>query len=279
VLAAFIGLYFVFSGYCDIAIGVGTSLGLRLAINFNSPLKTRSAAEFFQRWHISLSKWVEVYVFAPLSRQISRLPIGSTRNRRIAAWALGTIASTTIIAAWHGATIFLALAGIFIGVWLIVNQLPALLGKSRARGERGLAGRIAFRVFFIMTTAPIGFAYFAGSYASYSAIITSLVDLSHLSLPGAVEGPLGFLKAYGVRFDGVFSVIEHRIYWIAHLSLAYLIALAAPNTMEMFGFVKSATRIRPASWIGFRMGLVLGVLTALSIGFLGLGQGFVYDNF
>ncbi len=279
VLAAFVGLYFVFSGYSDMAIGVGSSLGLQLAVNFNSPLKSNTAAEFFQRWHISLSKWVEVYVFAPLSRAVSRLPYGSSRNRRIVAWAVGTVASTTMIAAWHGANGFLALAGTFMGVWLIINQLPSLIGKARPRRERGVLGRIAYRVFFIGTTAPIGFVYFAGDADSYWAILGSLLDVTKLSLPGALAGPLGFLGSHDVRFDGIFAIITHRAYWVTHLAMALGLALWAPNTMEIFGFAKARTWAHFNLNASFRTGLALGLLTAISISFLSIGQGFVYDDF
>jgi len=279
VLAAFAGLYFTFSGYSDMAMGVGSAVGLRLAVNFNSPMQSNSSSEFFQRWHISLSKWVEVYVFAPLSKAVSRLPYGSTKNRRIASWALGTIASTTIIAAWHGATPFLAIAGTFIGFWLIINQLPSLVGKNRPRRKRGPIGKVFYRLFFLGSTAPIVFVYFAGTSDAYVAVIWSLVDIRQLSLPGSLQGPLSFLAPLGVRFDGLFAVIKDRPYWVTHLGAALILALAAPNTMEMFGFVKSGTKVRLNAQAGFWLGLALGLLAAFSIGFLGIGQGFVYDTF
>jgi len=279
VLAAFAGLYFTFSGYSDMAMGVGSAVGLRLAVNFNSPMQSNSSPEFFQRWHISLSKWVEVYVFAPLSKAVNRLPYGSTKSRRIAGWALSTIASTTIIAAWHGATPFLAIAGTFMGFWLIMHQLPSLIGKSRPRRKRGLVGKVSFRVIGVCVTAPIVFIYFAGTSDAYMAVIRSLVDIRHMSLPNALQGALGFLAPVGVRFDGLFAVIVDRPYWIAHLGAALILAMCAPNTMEIFGFIKSSTKLRFNAHVGFWLGALLGLLTALSIGFLGIGQGFVYDTF
>ncbi len=279
VLAAFTGLYFVFSGYSDMALGLGSSLGLQLAVNFNSPFKAKGTANFFQRWHMSLSKWVEVYVFAPLSRIISNAPYGTAKARRTMGWALGTVASTTMIAAWHGATPFLALAGSFIGFWLVINQLPSLLGKRRAPRKSGWLGPSLFRIFFFATTAPLAFIYFSGSSEVYLTVIKSLVDVRSISLPGFLQGPFGALSALGIEFNGFLLGIKDRNYWIIHLALALLLTLAAPNTMELFGFIKSSSKVDFKKRMGFWLGLALGLMIAFSLAFLSVGKGFVYDEF
>jgi len=60
-------LYYDFSGYSDMAVGLGHLFGLRLPQNFNAPYRARSIADFWRRWHISLSSWFRDYVFLPLA--------------------------------------------------------------------------------------------------------------------------------------------------------------------------------------------------------------------
>ncbi len=80
-LAYTLQLYFDFSGYSDMAIGVSRLMGLRIPINFNSPYKATSVSDFWQRWHISLSRFLRNYLYIPLGGnrrgQLSRIAISS----------------------------------------------------------------------------------------------------------------------------------------------------------------------------------------------------------
>jgi alginate O-acetyltransferase complex protein AlgI len=114
-------LYLDFSAYSDIAIGLSRTMGIHLRENFNWPYLARSPAEYWKRWHISLSTWIRDYLFRPL-----------TGN---AAGTLRVIASATLAFAlaglWHGASWKFILWGLYIGLW---TALMTLYG--RLRGER-----------------------------------------------------------------------------------------------------------------------------------------------
>jgi len=118
-------IYFDFSGYSDMAIGLGRLFGIELPVNFNSPYRSLSPREFWKRWHITLSEWIRDYVYIPLnSRRDSRLH------------ALGTLIVTMFLGGlWHGAGWTFAAWGVYHGILLAAHRLcskawdrlPALL--------------------------------------------------------------------------------------------------------------------------------------------------------
>ncbi len=110
-------IYFDFSGYSDMAIGLGAILGFHFPENFNYPYLSTSVTEFWRRWHISLGSWFREYVYIPLGgnrkglkRQILNIFI---------VWALTGI--------WHGAAVNFLIWGLWFAVFLILEKL--FLGK------------------------------------------------------------------------------------------------------------------------------------------------------
>ncbi|MEG0895647.1 MAG: MBOAT family O-acyltransferase, partial [Oscillospiraceae bacterium] len=117
-------IYFDFSGYSDMAIGLGKIFGFEFLENFNYPYISKSATEFWRRWHISLGSWFKEYVY---------IPLGGNRNHHIRnlliVWALTGI--------WHGASWNFLFWGLYFGVILIIEKffllkhlekLPAFVG-------------------------------------------------------------------------------------------------------------------------------------------------------
>jgi D-alanyl-lipoteichoic acid acyltransferase DltB (MBOAT superfamily) len=132
-------LYFDFSGYSDMAIGVGKLFGITLPINFDSPYKARSIIEFWQRWHISLTRFFTTYVYLPLAmllyRKTGSMELGAAR-RFTARVAVPTLVTFLLAGFWHGAGWNYGLFGVLHGGALTVNQgwraagfaMPAPLG-------------------------------------------------------------------------------------------------------------------------------------------------------
>lgn len=125
-----IELYADFSGYTDMAIGTGMLFGLKLSPNFAHPFAAQTTAEFWRRWHISLSSWVRDYLFLPLS----------SLTRRWGQWGVATSLIVTFIALgiWHGAGWTFAVYGLIQGlviVWelrteKIRNKIKKHIGKQ-----------------------------------------------------------------------------------------------------------------------------------------------------
>jgi D-alanyl-lipoteichoic acid acyltransferase DltB (MBOAT superfamily) len=109
-------LYWDFAGYSHMAIGLGKFWGVTLPENFRSPFLARNLAEFWNRWHITLSTILRDYIFYPLSLHLKRLPF-SRRHPDIAA-VIPPLITFLLVGIWHGATIGFILYGLTQGIGL-----------------------------------------------------------------------------------------------------------------------------------------------------------------
>ena len=116
-------IYFDFSGYSDMAIGLGLMLGFRFLENFNYPYISRSITEFWRRWHISLGSWFREYVYIPLGGNKKGLP--RQLINLLIVWSLTGI--------WHGASWNFLLWGLYFGALLTVEKLFLLKWLERSR--------------------------------------------------------------------------------------------------------------------------------------------------
>jgi len=115
-------IYFDFSGYSDMAIGLGLMFGFRFNENFNKPYVAQSITDFWRRWHISLSSWFRDYVYIPLGG--NRHGLGKQLRNILIVWILTGI--------WHGANWNFMLWGLYFGVILIVEKWVGLKLLSRS---------------------------------------------------------------------------------------------------------------------------------------------------
>ena len=107
-------IYFDFSGYTDMALGVGLMLGFQLPPNFHSPLKSISIIDFWQRWHITLSQFITTYLYTPILRLFKKATLQSA--------SIATLVAMAIAGLWHGPSWNFILFGVVHGVALVVNQ-------------------------------------------------------------------------------------------------------------------------------------------------------------
>lgn len=117
-----IQLYADFSGYSDMAIGVGKLLGFRVAVNFRYPFFAVNIADFWRRWHISLTAWLTDYVFMPLNLQF--------RNWGKLGLSLAIVLNLVVVGLWHGANWTFVVFGLFHGLLFIQLILSGKFGKS-----------------------------------------------------------------------------------------------------------------------------------------------------
>lgn len=117
-------IYFDFSGYSDMAIGLARMFGFEFPENFNQPYLSRSITEFWRRWHMSLSRWMRDYLY---------IPLGGNRvtpaRQYLNLWTVFLISGF-----WHGASWNFVLCGIFHGVFLVLDRWW-LLGVSQRLGR------------------------------------------------------------------------------------------------------------------------------------------------
>lgn len=119
-------IYCDFSGYTDIAIGVALLLGFRLPVNFNSPYKATGIADFWRRWHISLSRWLKDYLYIPLGG--SRRGWIKTGVNLIITMGLGGL--------WHGASWRFLIWGLLHGFGLVINKIWSVFFPAPLRRRR-----------------------------------------------------------------------------------------------------------------------------------------------
>lgn len=113
-------LYFDFSGYSDMAIGLGLMMGFKFVQNFDNPYISRSITEFWRRWHISLSTWLRDYLYIPLGG-----------NRRGAARTYVNLTATMVLGGiWHGANWTFLLWGLWHGFWMAFERSRGIKGNA-----------------------------------------------------------------------------------------------------------------------------------------------------
>lgn len=120
-------LFFDFSGYTDIAIGIGLLFGIKLPENFDRPYLKRNITLFWQSWHITLSNWVRFYIYTPVSRWMLRSQYTFSKQAMI---FTATITTMLIIGLWHGITMSFLIWGLWHGVGLFVHQLWSIQTRS-----------------------------------------------------------------------------------------------------------------------------------------------------
>ena len=111
-------LYFDFSGYSDMAIGLGLLFGFRLPQNFNSPYKAKSLQDFWQRWHMTLSRWLRDYLY---------IPLGGNRRGKARTY-LNLFLTMLLGGLWHGAAWTFVVWGALHGAALALNRVWSRLG-------------------------------------------------------------------------------------------------------------------------------------------------------
>ena len=143
ILAFSLQLYFDFSGYSDMAIGLGRMFGFEFMENFNYPYLAKSATEFWRRWHISLGTWFREYLYIPLGG--NRVKQGRLILNLLIVWAATGI--------WHGASWNFLIWGLFYFFWIVIEKL--FLGKALKKAP-GFVGHI-----YGLAIVLVGWAIFA----------------------------------------------------------------------------------------------------------------------
>jgi alginate O-acetyltransferase complex protein AlgI len=113
ILAFTFQIYFDFSGYSDMAVGLGKMLGFNFPQNFNHPYQSKSISEFWRRWHITLGTWFREYVY---------IPLGGNR-KGISRTCINLLITWTLTGFWHGASFNFLLWGLYFGVLIVIERL------------------------------------------------------------------------------------------------------------------------------------------------------------
>ena len=172
-------IYFDFSGYSDMAIGLGRIFGFRFVENFNYPYLSRTITEFWRRWHISLGSWFRDYVY---------IPMGGNRVHR-SRWVFNILTVWMLTGLWHGASWNFVLWGLLFAAFLLLEKfVPAI---------RKLPGWLLHG--YVLVVVCFSFVLFnAADLSQALRDMGSVVGLGGLPLVSAEA--VYYLKSYGVLF-------------------------------------------------------------------------------
>jgi hypothetical protein len=251
-------IYFDFSGYSDMALGLARCFGIRLPANFNSPLKASSIVDFWLRWHMTLTRFLTAYLFNPLVLWLTRrrlekgLPgLGGRKTSWSAFFQLlvgPTILTMLVSCVWHGAGYLFILWGLVHGVCLSINHGWRLVGpqlwSSKASYTRFMRPVGSVLTFVSVATSMVLFRSPTGTAAS--EVLKGMVGLSGISLPQKLLeqlGPLGGVLQHVVTATGVGSGRELYVSaaWVFSL---LLVALTLPNSMQLMSRYEPAIGIK-----------------------------------
>lgn len=197
-------IYFDFSGYSDMAIGLGLLFGIRLPWNFNSPYKATNISEFWRRWHISLSRWLRDYLYVPLGG--NRHGLYKQYRNNFLTMVLGGL--------WHGAHWNFIIWGALHGIYLIINQLIRFV--LRKLGLEEIANALPhFR--------------FMGLMATFIGTVIAWVFFRATTTHGA----LSMLQSMFVRQNEAMQFVTVTSQQLVLIALAGLIAFSLPNSREL----------------------------------------------
>jgi D-alanyl-lipoteichoic acid acyltransferase DltB (MBOAT superfamily) len=253
-------IYFDFSGYSDMAIGIGQMFGLRLPENFNSPYRARSMIEFWRRWHMTLSRFLRDYLY---------IPLGGNRKGPVRRY-INLFLTMVLGGFWHGAGWGFILWGTLHGIYLVINHAWRAVMASRHGTSRLVAVWGWLLTFMAATLAWVPFR--AKTLSGAAAIWTAMFNTSDATF--------------------ITKNLDNAWAWIA---AAALLAIACPNSQywgrRLFDpdiarpdvYASDVPTLVPKGIVfdGLRLGwvIVVGVLAAFGLALNNRIAEFIYFQF
>ena len=254
-------LYFDFSGYCDMAIGLGKMFNFDLPVNFNSPYKFLSVTEYWTRWHATLTRFFTSYIYTPMTMY------GVRKKKRKLFSIITPLVVFFISGFWHGASWTFIIWGVLYGIATVWSQRKRLKIKNHVIAWIGMffftiVMQTIFRCETLDNMLRILKAMFVPGYSGYMLYVGG--SLSQNSLLNEVMGFVGSLQ--GNRLNIAYLLI---------LAITFIITgfiLRGKNSLEISNKQKEAGYKTPFL-------IFLGVITAWSIVSLTGVSTFLYFNF
>ncbi|PIR53268.1 membrane-bound O-acyltransferase family protein [Candidatus Peregrinibacteria bacterium CG10_big_fil_rev_8_21_14_0_10_49_10] len=272
-------LYFDFSGYIDMAIGMALLFGIHLPLNFNSPYKALNIPDFWRRWHMTLSRFIRDYLY---------IPLGGNRGNLLKRSST-LIITMTLSGLWHGAGWTFIFWGLLHGFYMVVHHCWHALRREVVEYHSGIhmAVSVFSRWFLTFLAITIGWVFFRSeNFASAWSLLSTMFSTETLS-------PLPYIHEFGLWWakDIAGIRVPEWIYGMFWLGMSSAIAFTAPNTQQIMQNVLGpfyekehlktwslfSVKWRPTLWFA----LLGAVITVMSIVFLTLYQEreFLYFQF
>ena len=297
-------IYFDFSGYSDMAAGLARCFGVKLPLNFNSPLKASNIIDFWSRWHITLTRFLTAYVYNPLALWLTRRRFAKGlrglggRNTSAGAFiqilTFPTLATMFLSGLWHGAGYLFILWGTLHGVYLVVNHLWRLIRSRIGTGQKR-PGKLPRLAGFLITFLSVTFAmvlFRAPTPEAAVSILRGMVGLNGISLPQQIMDRSGLTDLISpiVSPTNPLPAGEFLLAYAWVLALL-LIALTLPNSIQIMARYEPVlgSKPQPSNQFGFfrrlawaptiPWAIAISLLAAMAILRLGGPSEFLYWQF
>lgn len=286
-------IYFDFSGYTDMAIGLGLLFGISLPPNFDSPYKARNVIEYWSRWHMTLTRFLTAYVYNPIVMRITRAraAAGKPLPRRgkmttgtfLALVAWPTVLTMFISGVWHGAGWQFVAFGLLHGFYLVVaHAWRAWKARTGRPLDSDSWAKNAVAILFTFLCINVAMVFFRAPHLTGALnLLAGMAGLNGVTLPpsiaglpvvGAVAGALGIGAEPGVFFRPMLGL---------HIALLLAIVWGLPNTQQFMRHYRTALNWRPRmNWLQpvlpfatWRPTAAYGVVIGLA-GFYALARAF-----
>ena len=243
-------LYFDFSGYTDMALGIALLFNIRLPINFNSPYKALNIQDFWRRWHITLSRFLRDYIY---------IPLGGNRKGEVHTYAnLFTV--FLIGGLWHGASWMFIIWGALHGISIVIHRAWQQMGLSM---NKFLAWFITFNF------VNIAWIFFRAKDWDQAIKVLNGMFFGEIVFSEKLEQKLYFLKKIGIEFGQFTTHLGGHTSTMVWISIGLLLIVSAPNSHAL-------TRgLKPTKFY------LTGAIVLLLYSFLNLAKNseFLYFNF
>jgi alginate O-acetyltransferase complex protein AlgI len=250
-------LYFDFSGYSDMAVGLGLMFNIILPINFNSPYKATSIVDFWRRWHITLSNFLRDYLY---------IPLGGNRKGNIRRY-VNLMITMLLGGLWHGAGWTYVIWGGLHGLYLCINHAWYKLNLKIPEFVAWLITFLAVIISWVL--------FRAANLSSAIEIFKTMVGVNGITLPASPQGKLAFLTNLGFQlknwtdFNYLPEVNGSKFNSLICLVVLTFCVTFLPNTQQMI------EKFRPNQW----WAIFVGIITSLSLLSLNRVSEFLYFQF
>ncbi len=276
-------LYFDFSGYCDMAIGLGLLFGIQLPLNFNSPYKAKNIIEFWRRWHMTLTRFLTAYIYNPITASLTRrrLAAGESIMSRgvmkpivfVELVAFPMMVTMLIAGVWHGAGWQFVIFGLLHGSYLVTAHAWRRHKKAKGLPLDGTGKvRVAFSVLLTFVAVTVAMVFFrAADVPSALNIVSGMAGLNGIKAPPEAASYFGLMIAF---FLLVVWVSPNVYEWLREYPTALDVKAHVPDS---FGRLTSSLLWQPR----VATGLILGMIGALTLlrSLSGAPAEFIYAQF
>jgi alginate O-acetyltransferase complex protein AlgI len=277
-------LYFDFSGYSDMAIGISLLFGIILPVNFNSPLKSISIIEFWQKWHITLTNLIFEFLYIPITTTLVRFvnffKIKNLNINFFTTLVIPIFLSFLIIGIWHGGTSNYLYFGLINGFFMILNHIWREKLKKKIIVNEDYNNKFKFLYWLItFLCVLISMVFFRSESAEIGLkVIKGMLGFNGAGIPEQLKNIIPFLKNYQTGIVGISNRYSFD-YLVSLLCLCFFASLYCKNLNNLsISFIDKNLQINKNIYYK-KFSFIIGFILFLCVINLNKNSSFLYFNF